>query len=520
MIKKYVKFFSLSTFTLVGFLLNGVAFAGIEISEIMYDVDGTDTGREWIEVYNSGADNIDFSKYKLFEAGVNHGITNPGEDGIVNNSSYAVIADDPTKFKIDFPTYSGKLFDSTFSLSNDGETLSIKDNTLNIVDSVGYDISLGAKGDGKSLQKINGSWVASLPTPGLENIYTNDIPPTTATSTDQTATTTATSTATSTATTTFVTQTITKTVVKYISVHSNPEDLSGYQGESTLEISAGRERLTYVGVPIKFSAKHKSTQGFNNSIDYSWTYGDGSKDTGIDVSHTYKYPGEYVVVLNGESGSEKAVSKTVVKVLDPNISITLISSGDFEIKNLGSEDINLGGWEVKDAVSKFIFPEDTIVGAGKSITIPKEYSKISGENDIELLIFDPSKNLVAQTQSVGYSFTASTHTPITKIDQNADISKLDINDKEVLAFINTFKKDSSEPKVFAAGTSSRDISVIISPVTLATPSINISTSSNFGLNQVATVIESSTTTKSFWRKLFGLPMNGIKAIGRIFYDVE
>ena len=52
-----------------------VAYANILINEVMYDVEGTDTDREWIEVYNDGSESVDLSTYKLFEANTNHGLT-------------------------------------------------------------------------------------------------------------------------------------------------------------------------------------------------------------------------------------------------------------------------------------------------------------------------------------------------------------------------------------------------------------------------------------------------------------
>ena len=65
---------------------------------------------------------------------------------------YVVIIDDPIKFKTDWPNFVGTIFDSSFSLSNSGETLAIK---MEIKLSTNIRISqLGGAGDGKSLQKI------------------------------------------------------------------------------------------------------------------------------------------------------------------------------------------------------------------------------------------------------------------------------------------------------------------------------------------------------------------------------
>lgn len=148
---------------------------GIVISEIMYDLkNGSDDGREWIEVYNNSDTPVDLSTYKFFEADTNHKIISVQGGENILSGGYAVIVSNAEKFTIDNPNFSGLVFDSTFSLSNAGEVLMLKDKDLNILDQYFYSSSLGGGGDGESLQLVNGSWLASLPTPSKENKY---IPP-------------------------------------------------------------------------------------------------------------------------------------------------------------------------------------------------------------------------------------------------------------------------------------------------------------------------------------------------------
>lgn len=66
--------------------------------------------------------------------------------------------------------YSGLLFDSSWTdFNNTAETISIMDGNQRIIDTVTYTSTYGAKGNGYSLQKINGIWKESKPTPGIEN---------------------------------------------------------------------------------------------------------------------------------------------------------------------------------------------------------------------------------------------------------------------------------------------------------------------------------------------------------------
>ena len=153
-------------FGFVFFLPHCFVLANIEINEIMYDLKtGSDDGREWIEIYNNSDVTADLSTFKLFEADTNHKLVVVSGDSKLQAESYAIIVSTPEKFGKDFPNFSGVILDSTFSLSNSGENLVLKDGDI-VVDQYSYKSSSGAAGDGKSLQKINGMWIAASPTPG------------------------------------------------------------------------------------------------------------------------------------------------------------------------------------------------------------------------------------------------------------------------------------------------------------------------------------------------------------------
>lgn len=382
----------LTVFFWSNFVNSQIVLAGVSITEIMYDLDtGSDTGREWVEVYNDG-EAVNFTEYKLFEASTNHGITESAGGSNLNSSEYAVIADNPDKFKIDYPSYSGKLFDSTFSLSNTGETLVIKNKDLNIIDSVTYNSEQGANGDGGSLQKISGTWVGAVPTPGAVN-SNNSVP------TDDTGGDTGTTTATSTATTT---ATSTNTVTSggsssIVSVHYIEEYLSNYvEPASSFEVSAGRERLSYVGSPVLFEAKYKTSADLKNRVpSFIWSFGDGASATAEEIIHTYKYPGEYNVVLNASLGVLNSVTRTKVKVLVPNLLLSVTSDGAVEVTNKSAYEINLYNWKIKSGSQFYAFPIDTIISASKSIVIPGEYLKIPIIGN-EIILTDISGKILAQ----------------------------------------------------------------------------------------------------------------------------
>ena len=150
--------------------------AAVSINEIMYDLPGADTGREWIEIVNTGEKMIDLSGWKFFEGNSNHGLVSISGKTMLNQGEFAVIAANSEKFKTDNPSFSGLLFDSSFSLNNTGETVMIRNSVLIPVDSVTYSKRMGASENSHSLQKIDGIWGASIPTPGLVNVIQKVMP--------------------------------------------------------------------------------------------------------------------------------------------------------------------------------------------------------------------------------------------------------------------------------------------------------------------------------------------------------
>lgn len=220
-----------------------VASAQIVISELMYDVSGADTGREWIEVENIGNESLEFTSWKLYESETNHAIKESKGKSVLSPGEFAILADNAEEFIIDYPNFPGIIFESTFSLNNEGETIGIKDASGNLVHQLSYTKSAGAAGNGTSFQKIAGVWHAALPTPGQINqakAETQD--------------------------------------AKALSI------LPEYSGNSV------------VGSELLFKAK---IEGGSSAGKIFWNFGDGdtlSAAFDTEISHRYRFAGTYAVV--------------------------------------------------------------------------------------------------------------------------------------------------------------------------------------------------------------------------------
>ena len=154
----------------LGCLLALLPFASsnVLLSEVMYDPDGSDTGREWVEIYNN-ATRVNLSGWKLYESGISHSLALINGSFLLEGSEYAVITDNPAAFLADYPSCNATILDSTFSLANTGEYLALRNASMETVDEYNYTADAG---NGKSMANINGTWVIGNigGTPGYANI--------------------------------------------------------------------------------------------------------------------------------------------------------------------------------------------------------------------------------------------------------------------------------------------------------------------------------------------------------------
>ncbi|MFA5936276.1 MAG: lamin tail domain-containing protein [Candidatus Paceibacterota bacterium] len=329
-----------------------LAYAEVVINEIMYAP--ASGGSEWIEIFNSGNDSVDLSDWRFFNNKDDSAPLRLQKGPIILASGeYAIIT---TVANLD--SFSGTVFSSSqFSLPDDSSKYNtykaISDSKKLIVNSITYDTSLGGnKESGNSLQLINGSWKASLPTPGKEN----------------------------------------STIAQDSSSDSNIETASSStQNTDTkakiAEVAKIKTKITaktfaFAGVPIEFKA---NTTGYNNEQlsygQYFWNFGDGdSKETKArDVTkfaHTFFYEGEYIVSLeyfqNYYSNNPDAVDEIIIKVVKADVSISNVGDEkDFfvEISNNTNYDADLSKWILSSNTKSFILPKNTIIQPKKKIIL-------------------------------------------------------------------------------------------------------------------------------------------------------
>lgn len=131
------------------------------ISEIMYDLDGSDSGREWIEVYNAGSEAVEVlagsgaNTWRFFD-GSNHILNLVNGTSTIAVSEYFIIASDAQNFLTEHPGFALAVFDTVMSLGNSSSTVALSfDGGQSQGISSDYDSAWGANGNGKTLEKIN-----------------------------------------------------------------------------------------------------------------------------------------------------------------------------------------------------------------------------------------------------------------------------------------------------------------------------------------------------------------------------
>jgi len=314
----------------------------ILINEIMYNLEGNDEGREWIEIFNATDTEVDLTDWKFCEAETNHNLNLVQGTSSLSAAEYAVIANDSDEFLKDYPNYSGTLFDSSFSLNNTGESLSLKNKDL-VCDQLAYSSNWGANGDGNSLQKIDPTatsneptnWKPAPPTPGQANSFPeeNQLP-----------------------------------VATFTYFPQNPQ----------------------VNQEILFNAA-SSTDPDGQIISFTWDFGDGNSATTIQATTTHSFSTssqfQITLVVSDDKGATSSTSTAiqVVEKQEPKVAQSVIISEvqiqkeEFvELYNPVSEPDSTNGWYLcaysqnnqwNDPKICWEFPTSTVIEANKHYLI-------------------------------------------------------------------------------------------------------------------------------------------------------
>ena len=244
------------------------------------------------------------------------------------------------------------------SLGNTSETLKIIDASGAIIDTVSYNSSMGANGDGNSLQKINGVWSAKSPTFGYANASS-------AQSSSSSSQENQSSSASISSSSSSAAEVVASGSVAY-----------NYKSEQ-ISAKAGEDKTAVAGADIVLEG---NALGFKKepllNARYFWNLGDGSYKEGKNIRHIYKYPNSYIAVLNVSSGDISASDRINIKVISNELRIIETKSEFIKLKNKSGIILDVSGWFLKAGGAIFKFPDYSLVAANSELIISSDVSKL------------------------------------------------------------------------------------------------------------------------------------------------
>lgn len=237
----------------------------IVFTEIMYDLEGSDSGREWVEIYNRGQVSIEIiggsgSNSWRFNDGSNHTLNLYQGDLILDPGEIAILTADAETFLQDYPGFSGTVIDTVMSLNNSSDTISLSnDGGQTYFTEVTYESSWGASGNGHTLEKIDpegddspSNWQESVELGGSPGLVSQGSPPPPPT--------------------------------------NNPP-----------VAEAGENQTVLVGEVVTFDGS-SSYDPDNDPLIYDWDFGDQTSSQGVTTTHIYSATGTFVVTLEVSDG--------------------------------------------------------------------------------------------------------------------------------------------------------------------------------------------------------------------------
>lgn len=377
------------------------------ISEIMYDLPGGDAGHEWIEVYNSGNEAVEVltgagsSTWRFFD-GANHTLNLiQGEDNVILPQEFFVIAADAEQFLLDYPEFSGTVFDTVMSLANTTGAIALSfDGGENYPIVANYDSAWGGAGSGFSLEKINLTQDSS-PENWQESFVIGGTP----------------------------------------GAANSDDDGDGEESAQPQAVAVCPQNLQ-VGEEGLFDAS-QSTDPNNLPLSYFWDFLDGTSTTTAQAAHIFLEVNNYNVSLLVSNGELENSTSCLVEVTaddeeeeeeggenndggndngggnpppqnhwaDIIISEFLPNpSGSddgewIELYNKGSQNIDLGGFALQDNSARIfgISEDDNVnVSAGAYLVLAKSFTGISLNNTggDAVKLYDPEGGLLEQISYV------------------------------------------------------------------------------------------------------------------------
>ncbi len=353
-------------------LIPFVSRAAVVINEVLYDPDGTDTGLEYIILYNNGD-----APYSL----TNHCLYASTEHYIFGSFNLGAKEKVVIHWNAEGSNTTTDLYTSKTSWSSMGNTSGsvalflnhVPHSSSNILDFIQYT----KKETWESAAVDAGIWAAcdfiadaaegkaiKLKTDGIDNNSSSDWMSATPSITQEES------------------QEQTQTTPETPLITNNQLPIA----------DAGDNIIAFIDDEITFNGS-KSHDPDGLDLAYEWNLGEGGVKNDDIVKYKYAYSGTYLVTLTVFDGRYYGSDTITVEIYPKKITINEFlpspagkdEEGEWtELYNNSDQIINISGWQLddEDGGSKpYIFPKNTLIAPKSYLVFPRPTTKIALNND-------------------------------------------------------------------------------------------------------------------------------------------
>lgn len=168
----------------------------------------------------------------------------------------------------------------------------------------------------------------------------------------------------------------------------------------------------FVGIPVEFEAKLEGVESQNMYAKYVWNFGDGDsmEVNGFDnkkFTHTYYYPGDYLVNIeyfgNSYQTTPDYVAKINLKIVPTTVVISNVGTeADFfiELTNNSSLDIDISNWVLLGNNKIFTLPKSTNLLSMKKIILPPRVTNFNYGDKSFLELLDKNGTIIFSYKNI------------------------------------------------------------------------------------------------------------------------
>ncbi len=164
---------------------------------------------------------------------------------------------------------------------------------------------------------------------------------------------------------------------------------------------AGNDVFMQSGEEITFDGS-RSFDPDKDTLSFSWNFGDGETSNLTSPTHTYEFPGQYIITLEVSDGKEKSSDKLIANILAKGVILNEIlpnsaeKKGWVEILNTNSFIVDISHWEIQDNSGKtFPLPNSSFIMPRQFLVFKNTTTGLSFSNKGGSISFlYPSKVLI------------------------------------------------------------------------------------------------------------------------------